>query len=113
MLAAAALEMLLGGLFLLSAGTLRREWSALAFTPRTAGAFFYLVLVGAIGGFCAYLYALKHLPVSLVSLYAYVNPGDRRDSRRVAVEGAVQVADGGRRRHRARRRRLGAGRLVR
>ena len=32
------------------------------------------VSVGAIGGFCAYLYALKHLPVSFVSLYAYVNP---------------------------------------
>ena len=28
----------------------------------------------AIGGFVAYTYALRHLPVSLVSLYAYVNP---------------------------------------
>jgi len=31
-------------------------------------------LVGAIGGFTAYAYALKHLPVATVSLYAYVNP---------------------------------------
>jgi drug/metabolite transporter (DMT)-like permease len=73
-LAAAALEMLFAGLFMLIAGTLRREWSALSFTPRTAGAFLYLVSVGSIGGFCAYLYALKHLPVSFVSLYAYINP---------------------------------------
>jgi drug/metabolite transporter (DMT)-like permease len=29
---------------------------------------------GAIGGFTAYAYALKHLPVATVSLYAYVNP---------------------------------------
>ena len=34
----------------------------------------YLSTVGAIGGFVAYTYALRHLPVSLVSLYAYINP---------------------------------------
>ena len=30
--------------------------------------------IGAIGGFVAYTYALRHLPVSFVSLYAYINP---------------------------------------
>jgi drug/metabolite transporter (DMT)-like permease len=30
--------------------------------------------VGAVGGFVAYTYALRHLPVSFVSLYAYINP---------------------------------------
>ena len=73
-LAAAAFEMLFGGAFLLIAGLLRREWAMLAFNPRTTGAFLYLVFVGAIGGFSAYVYALKHLPVSTVSLYAYINP---------------------------------------
>ena len=73
-LAAAAFEMLFGGVFLLIAGLLRREWAMLAFNPRTTGAFLYLVFVGAIGGFSAYVYALKHLPVSIVSLYAYINP---------------------------------------
>jgi drug/metabolite transporter (DMT)-like permease len=34
----------------------------------------YLIFVGAVGGFSAYAYALKHLPVATVSLYAYVNP---------------------------------------
>jgi drug/metabolite transporter (DMT)-like permease len=29
---------------------------------------------GGIAGFSSYAYALKHLPVSTVSLYAYVNP---------------------------------------
>jgi drug/metabolite transporter (DMT)-like permease len=52
----------------------RNEWAVLAFNPRTAGALAYLTFVGAIGGFCAYAYALKHLPVATVSLYAYVNP---------------------------------------
>ena len=40
----------------------------------SALAFGYLSTVGAIGGFVAYTYALRHLPVSLVSLYAYINP---------------------------------------
>ena len=30
--------------------------------------------IGAIGGFVAYTYALRHLNVSFVSLYAYINP---------------------------------------
>lgn len=71
---ATAAQMLAGGLMMLALGTLRGEWSALAFTPRSTGAFVYLSTVGAIGGFVAYTYALRHLPVSLVSLYAYINP---------------------------------------
>jgi drug/metabolite transporter (DMT)-like permease len=34
----------------------------------------YLVLIGSIVGFSSYVYTLKHLPISTVSLYAYVNP---------------------------------------
>jgi drug/metabolite transporter (DMT)-like permease len=73
-LATAAFEMLFGGVFLLVAGLATHETSRLAFTARTAGALAYLVVFGAIGGFTAYAYALKHLPVVTVSLYAYVNP---------------------------------------
>ena len=74
MLAAAGLEMLLGGLCVLIVALARREWTALTFTPRTLGALVYLIVAGSIAGFSAYAYALKHLPVSTVSLYAYVNP---------------------------------------
>ncbi|HEX6945584.1 MAG TPA: EamA family transporter [Casimicrobiaceae bacterium] len=69
-----ALQMLAGGLMMVAAGTLRGEWAALSFTPRTAGALAYLSTIGAVGGFVAYTYALRHLPVSFVSLYAYINP---------------------------------------
>ena len=71
---ATAAQMLAGGAIMLAIGTLRGEWSALAFSTRSAIAFFYLSTIGAIGGFVAYTYALRHLPVSLVSLYAYINP---------------------------------------
>jgi drug/metabolite transporter (DMT)-like permease len=69
-----AYQMLAGGLILTAAGTVRGEWAELFFTTRTAVAFFYLSTIGAIGGFVAYTYALRHLPISFVSLYAYVNP---------------------------------------
>jgi drug/metabolite transporter (DMT)-like permease len=69
-----ALQMLAGGIMLVAAGTARGEWAQLSFTPRTAGALAYLSTIGAIGGFVAYTYALRHLPVSFVSLYAYINP---------------------------------------
>jgi drug/metabolite transporter (DMT)-like permease len=69
-----ALQMLAGGLMLLAAGTIRGEWSQLGFNLRTTTALLYLATLGAIGGFVAYTYALRHLPVSFVSLYAYINP---------------------------------------
>ena len=73
-LATAAFEMLFGGIALLLVSLALHETARLTFTPRTGGALLYLTLVGAIAGFSAYAYALKHLPVATVSLYAYVNP---------------------------------------
>ena len=69
-----ALQMLAGGIIMTAAGTVRGEWADLSFTARTAGALAYLSTLGAVGGFVAYTYALRHLPVSFVSLYAYINP---------------------------------------
>jgi drug/metabolite transporter (DMT)-like permease len=69
-----ALQMLAGGVMMLALGTIRGEWTSLFFTPRSTTAFVYLSTIGAIGGFVAYTYALRHLAVSFVSLYAYINP---------------------------------------
>lgn len=73
-LASAAFQMLFGGLILLAAGLANGEWTAFTLNGRTTAALVYLTVVGSVGGFSAYAYALKHLPVSTVSLYAYVNP---------------------------------------
>ena len=70
----AALQMVAGGVMLLVAGTLHGEWGRLGFSTRSVTALAYLATVGAIGGFVAYTYALRHLEVSFVSLYAYINP---------------------------------------
>ncbi|MSO81677.1 MAG: multidrug DMT transporter permease [Acidobacteria bacterium] len=73
-LAAAAIQMILGGVMMLAIATARGEWRQLAFTPRTLAAEGYLIAFGSLAGYPAYVYALKYLPVSTVSLYAYVNP---------------------------------------
>lgn len=71
---ATALQMLLGGLMMLAAGTLIGEWGGLRLEGRGLWALVYLTVVGSIGGFVSYIYALQHLPVATVSLYAYANP---------------------------------------
>lgn len=73
-LGASAMQMLLSGIMLMAIGTATGEWSQLSFTGRTAAAMIYLVLFGSIVGYSAYVYALKYLPISTVSLYAYINP---------------------------------------
>ena len=41
---------------------------------RTGVAFAYLVLIGSIVGFSAFVWLLQHAPISQVATYAYVNP---------------------------------------
>lgn len=69
-----ALQMLAGGAMMTAIGLLSGELPHLSFTPRTSIALVYLSTFGAVGGFVAYTYALRHLEISFVSLYAYVNP---------------------------------------
>jgi len=101
-LVAAAFEMLFAGVALLIVGTAVGEWDRLAVSPRAITALAYLVGVGSMLGFSAYAYALAHLPVATVSLYAYVNPiiavllgtavlGEPLTAR-IAVAGAVVLA---------------------
>lgn len=73
-LSVAAVQMFFGGLFMLAIGTVSGEWSVISLTPRTASALVYLIVAGSLVAFAAYSYALRHLPISTVSLYTYVNP---------------------------------------
>ena len=51
-----------------------RSAKAALVNQRSATAALYLLVFGSIVGFSAYAYALKHLPITTVSLYAYINP---------------------------------------
>lgn len=73
-LGGAAVQMLFGGATLTLFGLLAGEGPDLWFSARSVSAFAYLVVFGSLVGYSSYLYTLKHLPVSTVSLYSYVNP---------------------------------------
>jgi drug/metabolite transporter (DMT)-like permease len=73
-LLAAAMGMLSGGLLLAVASGVRGEFDDASFTADALLATAYLVVVGSLIGFSAYVWLLKTVPASTVSTYAYVNP---------------------------------------
>jgi drug/metabolite transporter (DMT)-like permease len=76
-LVAAALEMIVGGVVLLIAATVRGEYLDVEWSevPSSAWlALLYLIGPGSLLAFTAYGYALSRLPLTTVSTYAYVNP---------------------------------------
>ncbi len=73
-LGAAALQQLAAGALLTAIGGLLGEWGQLSFTARTLAAQLYLIVFGSLVAYSAYLYVLDHLPITTVSLYAYINP---------------------------------------
>ena len=72
--AASALQQFFAGVIMITVATVLGEWPQLTFTTRTAAAEAYLIVSGSLVAYSAYLYALRHLPISTVSLYAYINP---------------------------------------
>lgn len=74
---AAGMQMFLGGCFLLLAGTVTGEWARLDLATASSQsilAFGYLVLVGSLVGYTAFVWLLKVSTPSRVSTHAYVNP---------------------------------------
>ncbi|MFZ9981319.1 MAG: DMT family transporter [Cyclobacteriaceae bacterium] len=71
---AAAFQMLGGGLILLPFSILFEDWSAINPDSRSLIALGYLILFGSIIAYICFLYAMRHLSVTVVSMYAYINP---------------------------------------
>ncbi|MDQ2658986.1 MAG: EamA family transporter [Verrucomicrobiota bacterium] len=70
-------QMICGGGLVLLVALARGEWQK--FDPQrvtllSLGAWIYLVLIGAIVGFSAYIWLLRHCDPAKVATYAYVNP---------------------------------------
>ncbi len=70
----AGLQMLFGGLFLLPLSVLFDDYSKFVFSAPVAYSLVYLILIGSIVAYICFTYAIKKLPVTVVSLYAYINP---------------------------------------
>jgi drug/metabolite transporter (DMT)-like permease len=74
---AAGQQMLCGGALLFLAGTGLGEYRDFNFhriTWLSSGAFVYLVAIGALVGFPAYIFLLRHCEPAKVATYAYINP---------------------------------------
>lgn len=72
-----AYQMLLGGAALTLVGFVAGEATRVdvgSFSTRSVVALAYLVLIGSLVAFTAYVWVLQHAPVSKVATYAYVNP---------------------------------------
>lgn len=70
----AGLQMFFGGLLTLPFSFLFDDLSAVSWSPEAFYSLLYLILFGSIIAYASYSYALRKLPMTIVSLYAYVNP---------------------------------------
>lgn len=71
----AGLQVIFGGFFLLAFSPMIDSYDYMDFWhPEVIWSLFYLVVFGSVAAYTAYMFALKELPVGIVTLYAYVNP---------------------------------------
>jgi len=70
----AAIQMIIAGIVITLFGLIIGEGNAFHFSHESFLAYLYLVVFGSLVGYGSYIYAISHLPLSLVSTYAYVNP---------------------------------------
>ncbi len=70
----AGLQMLFGGLLIIPISLVFDDYSKIQWSNDVIYSLTYLILIGSVDGYACYSYAIKHLPMTLVSLYAYINP---------------------------------------
>jgi drug/metabolite transporter (DMT)-like permease len=70
----AGLQMLFGGIWCFPISLAVDDLSSVTWTPEASYSLLYLIIFGSIVAYASYSYALKKLPMTVVSLYAYVNP---------------------------------------
>jgi drug/metabolite transporter (DMT)-like permease len=68
------LQMLFGGLFLIPFTLVLDDYSTIHFSREIVFSLAYMILIGSVAAYACYSYAIKKLPMTLVSLYAYINP---------------------------------------
>ncbi len=71
---AACLQMFFGGLFLLPMSLLFDNFTTVTISEEVIFSLFYLIIFGSVAAYACYSYTITKLPMTLVSLYAYINP---------------------------------------
>jgi len=70
----AGLQMFFGGIWLIPGALIFDDFSRIHWSSEAFYSMIYLVLVGSVVAYACYSYVLRKLPMTIVSLYAYVNP---------------------------------------
>lgn len=70
----AGLQMIFGGLFLMPVSLVFDNYENIQWTNNVIYSLIYLILVGSIAAYACYSYTIKKLPLTIVTLYAYINP---------------------------------------
>ena len=70
----AGLQMFFGGIFLIPMSVAFDDYGTIQWSGGVLPSLVYLILIGSVAAYTCYSYAIKNLPVTLVSLYAYINP---------------------------------------
>jgi drug/metabolite transporter (DMT)-like permease len=70
----AGLQMFFGGIGNLILSPVFDNYSTINWTTSAVWALIYLIVFGSVVAYACFSYALKKLPVTIVALYAYINP---------------------------------------
>lgn len=70
----AGLQMFFGGLFAFPLSIAFDDLQSVTWTAEAVYSLLYLIVFGSIVAYTCYSYSLRKLPMTIVSLYAYVNP---------------------------------------
>jgi drug/metabolite transporter (DMT)-like permease len=70
----AGLQMFFGGIWMIPLSLMFDDLSEAHWTPAIIYPLIYLIVMGSIIAYACYSYVLRKLPMTIVSLYAYVNP---------------------------------------
>lgn len=70
----AGMQMIFGGIFCLPFSFAFDDLHQVVLSAEVVFALSYLILIGSVAGFSMYTYTLTKLPITIASLYSYINP---------------------------------------
>lgn len=70
----AGIQMLFGGIWCFPLSFMFDDLSNVTWSAEAAWSLVYLIVFGSLIAYASYSYALKKLPMTIVSMYAYINP---------------------------------------
>ena len=70
----AGLQMTFGAIALIPLTLMFDDYSTIQWSNEVVYSLMYMIIIGSVGAYACYSYAIKKLPMTLVSMYAYINP---------------------------------------